>query len=125
MKPQTTHLIKTGEFIIGFVGWFVIYGLYWVPILLVGPRLGDGAIIVVLFFFLALLANIIALILLLLLSLTRWRWIPLGALLAFTVNSILNLVLLSLLDGVEVDSILDFAFYVLSGIPFFSLLLWL
>ena len=77
---------KTRDFRVGVVAWFVINGLIWAAIGLLSNEMGPGAIILVPLFFLLGPVNLLAFIMLLVLP--ERRFIALGMLLAFVVNSI-------------------------------------
>ena len=83
-KTYTTRPEKSIDFIVGFVGWFVIHTLYYGLTYFISEQMGESGIMLMPCFCLPLPITIIALILL---SLTRY-WIASGALSAIAVNAI-------------------------------------
>lgn len=119
-KIYTTRREKTIDFIIGFVGWFVIDSLYFLLLSVIGSLMGELMIILMPFFCLPLPITIIALVTLIRMG---HRRIALGALSAFAVNSIGMI----LVNPLETDEPGLFLINIAMGIPFFleNLLGWL
>jgi len=93
-KTYTTHPEKSIDFIVGFVGWFVIHSLYYGLTYFVGDQMGIYEELLTPCLCLPLPVTILALILL---SRTRY-WIASGALSAVAVNSI-GLILVNPSEG--------------------------
>jgi hypothetical protein len=94
-SPSANHTAKprakvAGEilrpFSFGVVGWFVLHTLFWGAIELIGKQMGPGGILLVPVIFVPAPANIIALVLLLTRPAGRSK--ALGALSAFSINSL-------------------------------------
>ena len=83
-KTYTTRPEKTIDFIVGFVGWFVIHSLYYGLTFFIGDQMGIYEELLTPCLCLPPPVTILALILL---SLTRY-WIASGALSAVAVNAI-------------------------------------
>ena len=93
-KTYTTRPEKTIDFIVGFVGWFVIQSLYHGLTNFISEQMGESGIMLMPCFCLPLPITFIALILL---SRTRY-WIASGALSAVAVNAI-GLILVNSSEG--------------------------
>jgi hypothetical protein len=112
MKPPTTLLRKTRDFVIGFVGWFVIVTLYWWSISLLDAWMGDLAVCCI---FPPMPVNIGALILL------SWRKrysIASGVVSAFVFNWIMLLSVITSTGVAAVDAEVS-RFSAFICVPFF------
>jgi len=84
--PQALGIINLPNFMIGFLGWFLVFGSYWGIINAWASGAGAAAMAVLLCLVPPLPASLIAVIVLMIRP--RWRWIGAGILLAQVINSI-------------------------------------
>ena len=112
-KTYTTRQEKTIDFIVGFVGWFVIHSLYYGLTYFISDQMGEYGELLTPCLCLPLPITIIALILL---SRTRY-WIASGALSAVAVNSI-GLILVEGLGRLAAGVAMCFPFF-LSWLGFY------
>ena len=90
-RPDLQAVMDWNQVTLGFIGWFVINGLYWA---VVGGAAGELMYLVMLCVFVPLPANIIILLVLL----RSRRWMAIGAFSAMAINSILVLLNSSISD---------------------------
>jgi streptogramin lyase len=86
-RPDLLAVVDTGQLIAGFIGWFVVNGIFWGALVGMAAGMGPAGIAMMFCFFVPLPANIIGILILF----KKQRWIAIGAFSALGVNSILLL----------------------------------
>ena len=93
-RPDLLAVVDTGQVLVGFIGWFVVNGVFWGILGGMAAGMGPAGIAMMFCFFVPLPANIIGI---LILRKSR-RWMAIGAFSALAVNSILILLNNSIFD---------------------------
>ena len=93
-RPDLLAVIDSGQVLAGFIGWFVLNGVFWGVLGGIAAGMGPAGIALMFCFFVPLPANLI----LILILFKRRRWMAIGAFSAMAINSILILLNNSIFD---------------------------